>query len=63
MLINLLVAELDVYLTHELEKELHVIQYPLNPPWRPEDTGLLQEIRYKPSSQVHPRITAKHHSC
>jgi hypothetical protein len=46
------VAELDVFLTHKLEDDLVVLQHPLRPPWRPDDTGLLQAIRYKPNAQV-----------
>lgn len=47
---------MDVYLTHNLEDELAVLQHPLRPPWRSEDPGLLQAIRYKPNAEVRPCI-------
>lgn len=43
-----IVKELDVFMAQGLSNQLHVLQYPLRPPWRPYNRSLLQEVRYKP---------------
>jgi DNA-directed RNA polymerase-3 subunit RPC5 len=41
------VKKYDVYLTHNMAKNLFVFQYPLRPANKPYDFGALTEVRYK----------------
>lgn len=45
-----LVKVIDVFLSQEASSELHLLQYPLRPTWRPYDRKNIAEVRYKPKS-------------
>ena len=43
-----IVKEIDVFMSQSLSNQLHILQYPLRPPWRPYNRSYLHEVRYKP---------------
>jgi DNA-directed RNA polymerase-3 subunit RPC5 len=45
------VKELDVFLAQELAPSLHLLQYPLRPPWRPYDVSKMAAAKIKPNQR------------
>jgi len=45
------ISEIDVFLSTTLASDMHLLQYPLRPTWRPYPPENLTDIRIKPSQQ------------
>ncbi len=48
---DVVVRELDVYLSQTLANQLYLLQYPLRPPWRPYDPAQLATAKIKAKQQ------------